>query len=747
MKTTPDVYADALRAVKRRTTIAHAQRWQPPSVWQAVKDVLLLLAAVAVLGFVLGWSTHARAQQHHAFADGAGDAQSPHFVVKSAGAVGTLPLQSTDVQVYVAGMLADVQVTQHYRNTGDVPLEAEYVFPGSTRAVVYAMRMTVGNRQIDAEIKEKREAKQIYDKAKQAGKTASLLEQERSNIFQMRVANILPGDDVVVVMHYTELLVPQQGAYGFVFPTVVGPRYMGSSKGVSGTGASTVAESKIDSVLQALEGMVYADQSGGAARSVAGFALEMEIDSPIAIQRIASDTHTLRVQHAAGSSHATLELLPEEGSNGSELANRDVVIQYQLAGDAVESGVMLYQGDGSAGDKENFFLAMLEPPQRVASSQISPREYVFVMDVSGSMHGFPLDTAKTMLRELVGQLRPSDQFNVLLFAGSNRFLSPQPVPATKANIDKAMQVIDSTQSRGSTELMPALQSVYALPKNNDVSRTVVVVTDGYVTVEREAFQIIRQNLSKANVFAFGIGSSVNRALIEGIARAGMGEPFVITQPSDAKAQAQRFRQMIDSPVLTDVQVRFDGLDVYDVVPQVLPDVLAQRPVVVFGKWRGTPEGMAVIEGQSASGAYSHAAPVNSAVSRHAKALRYLWARHRIASLTDQESLTGEAHLQKTITQLGLDYSLLTQYTSFVAVDKVVCNVQKDGVKVKQAVVKQAVPLPEGVNMAAEISAPSSTHVPSTPEPESWAAAMVVLSMLGMLARRERKAKRRAHRYT
>jgi len=318
---------------------------------------------------------------------------------------------------------------------------------------------------------------------------------------------------------------------------------------------------------------------------------------------------------------------------------------------------------------------------------------------------------------------------VLLFSGSNRFLAPKSVPATQANIAHAIRTIDQMGGGGSTELIPALRRVYAEPKADDLSRTVVVVTDGYVTVEREAFELVRRNLSQANVFAFGIGSSVNRHLIEGLARAGMGEPFVITNSSQAAQQAERFRKMIESPVLTSVKARFEGIDVYDVEPQQLPDVLGERPVVVFGKWKGNPGGQLVIEGQSATGLYRNTVPIATHVSGDTAALRYLWARHRIGALSDQEALTGGDTLRGAITELGLRYNLLTQYTSFLAVDKVVRNpVPQDA-----AAVNQPSPMPAGVSNNA-----IGAEVPGTPEPATWGAAAVALSMLAMLARRQRR---------
>src|SRR6185369_5189452 len=209
---------------------------------------------------------------------------------------------------------------------------------------------------------------------------------------------------------------------------------------------------------------------------------------------------------------------------------------------------------------------------------------------------------------------------------------------------------------------------------------------------------VRKNLSQANVFSFGIGSAVNRHLMEGLARAGMGEPFIITQPSQAAGEAARFRRMIESPVLTSVKARFEGLDVYDVEPAQLPDVLGERPVVVFGKWRGEARGQVVIEGQSATGPYRNAVPVGPHIGQDSAALRYLWARHRIAGLSDQEALEGGDAQRKRITELGLQYNLLTQYTSFLAVDHVVRNAAPQDA----TSVNQPSPMTQGVgNLAME----------------------------------------------
>lgn len=628
--------------------------------------------------------------------------ESPYFFVKSDDpSVDQLPLKSTKVDVRISGVIADVTVSQRYRNEGQRALEAKYVFPGSTRAAVYGMNVRLADRLITAQIREKQQARIEYDSARSQGKTAALLEQHLPNVFQMNVANILPGDDVQVELRYTELLVPQAGTYQFVFPTVVGPRYNSPQSGQAA--AQWVSQP-----------FLAAGRSGGA-----DFDIQLALASPIGLKEVRSPSHTIEVAQQ-GEQHASVSLQPD----GAARNNRDFILDYRLAGERIDSGVMLFRGEG-----ENFFLAMVEPPQQVSTGAISPREYIFVVDISGSMHGFPLQTSKALLRELIGNLRPSDSFNVLLFAGSNRFLSPQSVPATRANIEQAVRTIEQAGGGGSTELIPALKRAYAQPKAADVSRTVVVVTDGYVTVEREAFELVRRNLSQANVFAFGIGSSVNRHLIEGLARAGMGEPFVITQAAQAPEQAARFRRMIESPVLTSVKARFEGLDVYDVEPPQLPDVLGERPVVVFGKWRGEARGQVVVEGQSATGPYRNAVPVGVHIAQDSAALRYLWARHRIASLSDQEALEGGDRLRKQITELGLHYNLLTQYTSFLAVDQVVRNLAPQDA----ASVNQPSPMPQGVSNLA-----IGAEVPGTPEPQTWGAMALMLSILAMLARRARR---------
>lgn len=656
---------------------------------------VLLLAALAVWAFCLtvAWSP--------AFADDAEarPAEGPYFQVGSSEpGVDRLPLKATRVDVRIAGVVAEVTVTQQYRNEGQRPIEARYVFPGSTRAAVHAMQVRLAGRTIVAQIDEKQRARIRHETAKREGRTSALLEQHRPNVFEMNVANILPGDDIAVELRYTELIAPDAGRYAFVFPTVAGPRYHVPS--AQGGGTPFPATPFL--------------REGEA--SASAFDLNVQFAAPLPVSELRSPSHGIEVQ-GEGTPAAQVAI-----SETTPRHDRDFILEYRLAGERTATGLTLFQAPGDdGGPGENFFLALVEPPRAIGPAQINPREYVFVVDISGSMHGQPLATAKTLLRNLIGGLRPSDSFNVMLFSGSSRMLDERPVPATRANIERAIAVIDQARGGGSTEIVPALRRIAALPKNPDVARSVIVVTDGYVTVENQVFELVRRNLGNSNVFAFGIGSSVNRHLIEGIARAGQGEPFVVTKPELAAAQAERLRRMIEAPVLTGLHARFDGLEVYDVEPaslDALPDVLGGRPVLIHGKWRGEPRGQLVLEGVSAAGRHSEVVPV-AAPDANAGALRQLWARQRIQQLSDQEALEGGSAQREAITALGLRYSLLTQYTSFIAVDQVVRTDQP------AVPVDQALPLPQGVSENAVGAA-----VPSTPEPAAWLSLIVVLGLVG-----------------
>ena len=540
-----------------------------------------------------------------AFAETADRSLSPYFSVSGESGSGSLSLAETNADISIAGVIADVVVTQHYTNKGDHAINARYIFPASTRAAVYGMQMTVGNRTIKAKIKKREEARADYEAAKQQGKSASLLEQDRPNVFSMNVANILPGDDIRVELRYTELLVPTDGVYEMVYPTVVGPRYV---------------EAGADAASSEHTGTPY-KRAGAAAPFKVSIAARISAGMPV--YDVKSPSHGIATQ--VGEKSATSVQIRDNNPG-----NRDFILRYRLSSSEVASGLMLYEGA-----KEKFFLMMVQPPRRPKPEAIPAREYVFIIDVSGSMHGYPLEVTGKLMKELFSKLRPADRFNVMLFSGGSSLLADSGLDATPENIERAVAFVTSSPGAGGTRLLSALEQALLLAPDQERSRSFVVVTDGYISAERETFDFVRANLGRANVFAFGIGSSVNRHLIEGLAKAGLGVPFVATSEAEAQSVATEFRRYIESPVLTNVGVTYDGFHAYDQQPLAIPDVFANRPVVVFGKWKGPATGKVTLTGISGNGRFVNTfdvadVPRGSSTS----ALRYLWARSRIADLSD-----------------------------------------------------------------------------------------------------------------
>ena len=594
---------------------------------------------------------------------------APYFLIDGMDtATDSFPLKETNVSVNINGIFAETFVTQTYSNEGQEPINATYVFPASSRVTIHGMKMEIGDEIITAKIKEKEEARHDYEQAKSEGKSASLLEQQRPNVFTMDVANVMPGDIIRIELHYTEMITPTDGIYQFVFPTVVGPRYTSPS-----VPKSLKAETWIASPFLRL---------GDTPREK--YNINVNLSAGVPITDLQCSSHKIDVAWDNQTS-ARISL-----SNPEEFAgNRDFILDYKLTGTEISSGLML-----GTGESENFFLLMVQPPERYTPETIPPREYIFILDVSGSMYGFPLDTSKELIRNLAGSLRETDRFNVILFSDSLIQMSPESVPATAENVQKAFALIDNEEGGGGTELAPALETALAIPASPGAARSVIAITDGYISGEREIFDIIGRNIGTTNFFSFGIGSSVNRYLIDGIAKTGLGESFVVTDPSEAAATADRFRTYIQSPVLTDGQVTYDGFDVYDIEPPTLSTLFASRPIVLFGKWKGEPSGTIHITGKTGGRDYAEDIPVSAAIPLEANnIIQYLWARTRVERLTDYGMTEDlQANAKKEVTELGLRYSMMTPYTSFIAVTEKVRNTEG-----KSTDVKQPLPIPMNVS--------------------------------------------------
>ena len=606
--------------------------------------------------------------------------QSPYFVILSDSAKAEqLPLKATDVTVNIAAMIADVKVKQIYKNEGNKPLEAVYTFPASTRAAVYSMVMWVGKVRIVAKIKAKKEARTIYETAKSEGKTASLLEQERPNVFTMNVANILPNDSIVIEMCYTETIPASEGVYEFVYPTVVMPRYGGN------VGSATIPSSENPKFNQ--NALTQIENP-----SDATFDIRVSIQAGMPVSEVNSSSH--KVETDISLSKTAVSLAKSEKISG----NRDFILRYQLNGKTIQSGLMTYEEDG-----EKFFLLNIQPPKRIENDEIVKREYIFILDVSGSMSGFPLKTSKKIMRRMIENLKPHEKFNIFQFAGGSDILSEKSLLANPINKVRGLAYLEKMSSGGGTELLPALERALALDTAGGYSRTTVILTDGGVTVEKSAYQLIRSHLHTTNLFAFGIGDYVNRYIIEGMAYSGLGESFVINKKAQADSAADLFFKYIQSPLLSKVKIDFGNMKVKEVQPASIPDMFAARPLYIFGKYEGELTGNLKVSGIRAGnkiekefqlsekntkiGKKSDGSEIasislpNISPSENHRALRYLWARETLKWKDDYEPLVDSIR-EKEMTNLGLKYHLLTDYTSFVAVyEKVRNQTQKDSTKV------------------------------------------------------------------
>jgi Ca-activated chloride channel family protein len=620
--------------------------------------------------------------------------------------VEALPLKSSAAKVTIDGTIARVTLTQHYANSGQVPIEALYVFPASTRAAVHGMTLTSGGRVIAARIRESATARAEYETAKKERKTAALLEEQRPNVFQMAVANLLPGDDISVEVAWSETIPALAGTYEFVFPTVVGPRYTGGSSGSSGSSAETWTANP------------YLTEGTA---NPATLDVEVALATALPLMEVTSPSHPSAVEFQ-GKDRATIKLATRAGETA---ANRDFILRWKLGGAEVDAGLLLHQGETT-----NHFLLQIEPPQRVTAGQVPPRDYVMVLDVSGSMGGFPLDTAKALLRDLVQGLKATDTFNVVCFAAGSGLLAEDPLPATPANLAAATEFIDNQQAGGGTELAAALQRALALPGGADRSRSILLITDGYISADAQVRDLVRRNIGTANLFAFGIGTAVNRELIEATARAGGGEPSIVTTAAEAAPAAKRFLQAIANPVLAKIRIEAEGVTLGQVAPSPCADVFSTRPLIINGTWTGKPEGSIIVRGIGGDGAaFEKKIDLAQAAAEHGvvhPALPVLWARERVRGLTEQSDRNAET--VKEITGLGLAYSLLTPYTSFVAVDETPRELAQ-----ATTTVKQPLPLPQGVTAAAVGSTQAGPLVRngSVPEPSGIALIALLIMLLAM----------------
>lgn len=596
---------------------------------------------------------------------------------------GFCPLKHTDVQAGVSGAVARVTVTQEFANTSEEKIEAVYVFPLPQSAAVDDMTMQVGARTIKGVIKEREEARKIYETARQQGHVAALLDQERPNIFTQSVTNIEPGATVKVTISYVEMLKYEEGHYEFVFPMVVGPRYIPGDVAIGKQGGGWAPDTNKVPDASRITPPVAKPWT----RSGHDISVTVNIDAGVPIQNLRSEQHKVSIDRT-GKSGALVRL-----EDQNEIPNRDFILRYDPAGAGVTDALLTHRDDLNG---DGYFALVLQPPVRPRESDVTPKEIVFVLDTSGSMSGFPVEKGKELIRKMLTHLNPHDTFNLITFSGDTAILFPEPVYPTETNLARAAQFLDSRYGSGGTEMMKAIRAALDPSDASGHLRVVCFITDGFVGNDMEIVGEVKKH-PNARVFSFGIGTSVNRFLLDKMAEAGRGEVEYVTLQQKAGPAADRLFERMRNPLLTDITVDWGGLPVKETYPALIPDVFAAKPVVIYGRYTGAANGTVIIRGRAAGGPYEKQIQVKlPQLRKEHDVLGSLWARQKIEHLMAQDwggMQTGapKDDLKQQITQLGLEHRLMTQFTSFVAVEEQ--TVTTGG---EPRVVQVPVEMPQGV---------------------------------------------------
>lgn len=615
------------------------------------------------------------------------------FVLSKDGQQQIFPLKHTEVKAKIAGNLSRVEVTQTFENPFKDPLEAVYVFPLPDEAAVDDMEIKIGDRIIKGDIKKREEAQKIYEQALREGRTAGLLEQERDNIFTQSLANIKPGEQIDVTIRYTDSLKFEGGNYEFVFPMVVGPRYIPGNpipptpleKGGNNLppffkgGQGGISTDRVPDALRITPPVLPPGT-----RSGHDIGVTVEIDTGVPVTDVRSPSHKIRTDR-------TGNLVRVQLAKEDTIPNKDLILRYQVAGDTTRATV-LTQADSRGGH----FAVYLIPAVEYKTSEIVPKDVVFLMDTSGSQAGDPLVKSKELMRRFINGLNPNDTFTIIDFANTAEGLSPAPLPNTPASRQKAMAYINNLEAKGGTELLNGMRAVLNFPPAKEGRlRSAVLITDGYIGNENEVIAEVQRGLKPGNrLYCFGVGSSVNRFLLNQLAEVGRGTAQVIRQNEPTQEVTERFFRQINNPVLADVRISWEGAGGKpDIYPGAAPDLFASQPLVLFGRKQDRTGGQLKITGVAAGGKrYEKTLKVDFSGAGN-PAIASLWGRWRIEDLMNQMFGNETKSGVEAFTDTALSYRLLSQYTAFVAVSEEV-RVSPDGTRQR---VQVPVELPEGVS--------------------------------------------------
>ena len=586
-----------------------------------------------------------------------------------------VPLKHTAVEGNIDGYIATVDVTQQFHNPYDSKIEAVYVFPLPQSAAVNEFVMTVGDRKIRGIIREREKAEQIYAAAKSQGHVAALMTQERPNIFTQKVANIEPGKKIDIKIRYFNTLRYDDGAYEFVFPMVVGPRF---NPPAMKDGVGAVARGGQGASGQKTEVQFLAPNE----RSGHDVSLSLNIAAGVDIEEVVCVNHAVDVQDVCESQRrVTL-------SSRDSIPNKDFVLRYKVAGDQIKTAMLTHEDDHG-----KYFTMMLYPPADLAQVQRSPMEMVFVLDCSGSMRGKPIAQAKAAITCALQSLTPRDSFQIIRFSNNASQLGPAPVLATEANIQRGLKYVASLNGTGGTQMIEGIKAALDFPHDEGRFRLVSFMTDGYIGNEQQIMSTIHDRVGSSRIFSFGVGSSPNRFLMNRMAIIGRGAVAYLSLNDNATTIMDRFHEQISHPAMTDLSIDFGNMDVSNVYPQRLPDLIVGRPVVITGRFRGEPDSVSVT-GRVDMEATSFTVSLDDEdTSKDHKGIAAVWARLKIKDMLNYASHAPEAagEIREAVTQTALTYNLMSSFTAFVAVDSLT---KTDGTY--GTTVAVPVPVPDGV---------------------------------------------------
>ncbi|NIV94634.1 TonB family protein, partial [candidate division KSB1 bacterium] len=585
---------------------------------------------------------------------------------------------------------------QTFVNPFDKRIEAVYVFPLPENAAVDRMQMKIGDRTIKGVIKRRAEARNIYEQARKEGKTASLLEQERPNIFTQSVANILPQDTILVEISYVEVLQYEKGQYEFVFPMIVGPRYIpGEPKTESGGTGWAPDTDRVPDASRITPQVLKPGQRTGHDISV-----KVHLNAGVPVQNLTCKSHPVLIDKI-GETEMTVQLEDKE-----VLPNKDFILNYDVLGPKLETALLTHRADGAG-----YFLLILQPKMNYDRQEIRPKEMVFVVDNSGSMRGEPIAKAKEAMRHCIQNMNPKDLFQIIKFSEAASSFSDHPLMNTPANRQKGVHFINDMHGSGGTRMIEGIKAALGYPTDPERLRIVLFMTDGYIGNEREIFMEIDNLLGESRLFSFGVGSSVNRFLLDRMALIGQGAVQYVTLDENTDQAVTKFYKRIANPFLTDISIDWGKADVEEMYPSRLPDLFSSQPVAVFGRFENSGNFQITLKGKIGEKAVE--VPIEIRLPEEESqndVIKTLWARHKIKDLKLTD-LTRSKETIEDITEIALTYNLMTEYTSFVAVEE---QVRTDETGEPQTVTVP-IPMPEGVSyegVFGESAVPSSLQLGS-----------------------------------